>query len=92
MSAGAGVAAIGLGKGKDLSILAFERYDPTGTSIAWLRERGLRVKIGHALWEMPFKRFSEDELIAEAKDCVGLMGASGTRISRRVIESLPQLR
>ena len=81
-----------LGKGKGLSILAFERYDPTGTSIVWLRGQGLRVKTGHALWEMPFERFSEDELIAEAKDCVGLMGASGTRISRRVIESLPQLR
>ena len=57
-----------LGKGKGLSILAFERYDPTGTSIVWLRGQGLRVKTGHALWEMPFERFSEDELIAEAKD------------------------
>jgi len=83
---------MGLGKDKPLSILAFERYDPTDTSITWLREQGLRVKTGHALWEMPFKRFSEDKLIAEAKDCVGLMGASGTRISRHVIGSLPQLR
>ncbi len=38
------------------------------------------MKTGHALWEMPFKRFSEHQLIAEAEGCVALMGASGTRI------------
>jgi D-3-phosphoglycerate dehydrogenase / 2-oxoglutarate reductase len=74
------------------SVLAFERYDPTDTSIDWLREKGLHVELGHALWEMPFKRFTEDQLIDKAKDCIALMGASGTRISRRVIESLPHLR
>lgn len=73
-------------------VMAFERYDPTDTSIAWLREKGLVVKTGHALWEMPFKRFTEDELIVEADGAVALMGASGTRISRRVIEALPALR
>lgn len=78
--------------GQPHSVLAFERYDPTDTSIDWLRQQGMRVKAGHPLWVMPFQRFSEDELIAEAADCVALMGASGTRISRRVIEALPQLR
>ncbi len=78
--------------GKKLAVLAFERYDPTDASIEWLRGRGLEVKTGHALWEMPFKRFSEDQLIAEAEGCIALMGASGTRITRRVIESLPKLR
>ncbi|MDE3176844.1 MAG: hydroxyacid dehydrogenase [Pseudomonadota bacterium] len=75
-----------------LSALAFERYDPTDASIAWLRERGLEVRMGHPLWVTPFTRYSEDELIAAAQDCVALMGASGTRISRRVIEALPKLR
>ena len=75
-----------------LSVLAFERYDPTDKSIEWLQERGLRVRMGHPLWEMPFKRFTEDELIAEAEGCVALMGASGTSITRRMIEALPQLR
>ncbi len=73
-------------------VFAFERYDPTDKSIAWLREKGIDVISGYALWEMPFQRFTEDELIAGAQNCVGLMGASGTRINRRVIESLPQLR
>ncbi|MHB9361642.1 hypothetical protein [Mesorhizobium sp. W067] len=46
------------------SVLAFERYDPTGASLDWLRERGVNVIFGNALWEMPCKRFTEDELIA----------------------------
>lgn len=77
---------------QDVSILAFERYDPTDKSLEWLAEQGVRVKMGHPLWETPFKRFTEDQLIAEAGGCVALMGASGTRITRRVIESLPDLR
>lgn len=74
------------------SVLAFERYDPTDASIDWLESKGVRVIRGHALWEMPFKRFSEDELIAKAQGCIALMGASGTRISARVMTSLPDLR
>lgn len=75
-----------------LSVLAFERYDPSDSSIAWLREHGLHIDIGQALWEMPFTRLSEDELIARAQGCIALMGASGTRISRKVIAALPALR
>ena len=75
-----------------VSVLAFERYDPTDTSIAWLRDKGVDVKMGHALWVMPFTRYSEDQLIDEAEGCVALMGASGTRITRRVMEALPELR
>lgn len=80
------------GRTEPLKALAFERYDPTDKSIAWLAEKGLAVKMGHPLWVMPFTRYSEDELIAQGQGCIALMGASGTRISRRVIESLPGLR
>ena len=75
-----------------LRALAFERYDPTEKSIDWLRQQGLDVQLGHALWEMPFQRFTEDELIAKAKGCIALMGASGTRITDRVMQALPELR
>lgn len=75
-----------------LRVLAFERYDPTDQSIDWLRQQGLEVQLGHALWEMPFKRFTEDDLIAKARGCVALMGASGTRITDRVMQALPELR
>jgi D-3-phosphoglycerate dehydrogenase len=74
------------------SVLAFERYDPTDASIRWLIDQGLKVFLGHPLWEMPFRRFTEDELIARAQGCVALMGASGTRITRRVMQALPELR
>ncbi|RWF56963.1 MAG: phosphoglycerate dehydrogenase, partial [Mesorhizobium sp.] len=74
------------------SVLAFERYDPTDASLDWLRERGVNVIFGNGLWEMPFERFTEDELIAKAHGCVALMGAGGTRITRRVMQALPDLR
>ena len=44
-----------------------------------------------ALWRTPFWRYSEDEFIAAARGCVAVMGAGGTRITRRVIEALPEL-
>jgi len=73
-------------------LFVFERFDPTEKSLEWLRERGVELTLGYAMWETPFWRHSEDQLIAKAKGHVGLMGASGTRITRRVIESLPELR
>jgi D-3-phosphoglycerate dehydrogenase len=72
--------------------LVFEQFEPTGKSLDWLRERGGNLKVGYGLWESPFWRYSEDEFIAAAKGCVGVMGASGTRITRRILEALPELR
>jgi D-3-phosphoglycerate dehydrogenase len=73
-------------------VFAFERFDPTEKSLDWLRQRGVEITLGYALWEQPFWRYSEDELIATANGHVALMGASGTRITSRVIEALPELR
>ncbi len=72
--------------------LVFEQFEPTGKSLDWLRERGGDLTVGYGLWESPFWRYSEDEFIAAAKGCIGVMGASGTRITRRVLEALPELR
>ena len=77
---------------ENFKAFAFERYDPTDESIDWLRGRGVEVKLGNALWEMPFKRFTEEQLIVEAQGCHALMGASGTRITSRVMDALPDLR
>jgi len=71
--------------------LVYEQYEPTGKSLEWLRERGGDLTLGYALWHTPFWRYSEDEFIAAARGCVAVMGASGTRITRRVIEALPEL-
>ena len=72
--------------------LVFERYEPTDKSLDWLRERGGELTLGYGLWESPFWRYSDDEFIAAARGCVGVMGASGTRITRRILAALPELR
>ena len=72
--------------------LVFEQYEPTGKSLDWLRDRGGDLTLGYALWQTPFWRYSEDEFIAAAQGRIAVMGASGTRITRRVIEALPELR
>lgn len=41
---------------------------------------------------MPFKRFSEAEFIEKAEPCIAVMGASGNRLTRAVIEQLSNLR
>jgi D-3-phosphoglycerate dehydrogenase / 2-oxoglutarate reductase len=73
-------------------VFAFERYDPTDTSLDWLEANGVDVIRGHALWEMPFKRFSEAEFLERAQPCVAVMGASGVRITTAVLAALPNLR
>ena len=72
--------------------LVYEQYEPTGKSLDWLRERGGELTLGYALWRTPFWRYSEDEFIAAAQGRIAVMGASGTRITRRIIEALPELR
>lgn len=72
--------------------LIFERFEPTEKSLDWLRERGAKLTLGYAMWQQPFWRYSDDEFIVAAKDKIAVMGASGTRITRRIIEALPDLR
>jgi D-3-phosphoglycerate dehydrogenase len=44
------------------------------------------------MWRQPYRRYSEEEIIAAARDFPALMGASGARFTERVLEALPQLR
>ncbi len=73
-------------------VLVFEQFEPTGKSLDWLRQRGVELTLGYALWESPFWRYSEAEFIAAAEGRVGVMGASGVRFTRALIEALPDLR
>jgi D-3-phosphoglycerate dehydrogenase len=73
-------------------VLVFEQFEPTGKSLDWLRERGLELTLGYALWESPFWRYSDDEFIAAAEGRIAVLGASGTRFTRRIIAALPDLR
>ena len=72
--------------------LIFERFEPTEKSLDWLRERGVELTLGYAMWEQPFWRYSDDEFVAAAQGKIGVMGASGVRITRKIIEALPDLR
>jgi D-3-phosphoglycerate dehydrogenase len=73
-------------------VLVFEQFEPTGKSLDWLRERGVELTLGYALWESPFWRYSEEAFIAAAESRIGVMGASGVRFTRALIEALPDLR
>ena len=89
---GSRAGTIGQPSGGRWSALVFERFDPTEKSLDWLRERGGELTLGYALWEQPFWRYSDEEFIAAARGKVAVMGASGVRITRRIIEALPELR
>ena len=78
--------------GAPFRVLVFEQFEPTGKSLDWLREHGLELSLGYALWESPFWRYSDEEFIAAAKGRIAVMGASGIRFTRRMIEALPDLR
>lgn len=73
-------------------VFVFERIDPTERSLDWLRERGLELTLGRAMWDVPFRSYTEDEIIEEAQGFEAVMGASGAHFTRRVIEALPRLR
>lgn len=71
------------------SVFVHELLDPSGNSLRWLEERGVRVQRGCPTWGTRF--LSEDELIAEGRGHIALMGASTHRITAAVLESLPEV-
>lgn len=71
------------------NVFVHELLDPSGESLKWLEAKGVEVKRGVPTWGEVF--FSEDQLIEESRGYLSLMGASTHRITRRVIESLPDL-
>jgi D-3-phosphoglycerate dehydrogenase len=76
-------------RGAEHSVFAHELLDPSGSSIAWLEEQGVRVQRGCPTWGDSF--LSEDELIARGGGYTALMGASTHPITARVLESLPDV-
>ena len=73
-------------------VFVFERIDPTDESTQWLQDQGVEVKLGRPMWEKGFMRYSEGEIIAAAQGYEAVMGASGAHFTRRVLDSLPQLK
>jgi D-3-phosphoglycerate dehydrogenase / 2-oxoglutarate reductase len=69
-------------------------YDPVDEPIDWLLDRGVRVTLGAPVFSTGRSRpkVPAGELVAAAQGHSALMGASGTFITRQVIEQLPDLR
>ncbi len=72
-------------------IFVFERYDPTEESLQWLRHEGVELTLGYPMWESPFWRYTEDELIEKGQGHVAFMGGS-VPITRRIMERVPNLK
>jgi D-3-phosphoglycerate dehydrogenase / 2-oxoglutarate reductase len=69
-------------------------YDSTDEPFSWLVERGVKVTAGvpnYSTGQMRSK-MTEDELVAAASGHIALLGASGARITERVLRGLPDLR
>jgi D-3-phosphoglycerate dehydrogenase len=69
-------------------------YDPVDMPVDWLTERGVRVSLGSPVFSTGRSRpkVAEDELVTQARGHSALMGGSGTLITRRVMERLPELK
>ncbi len=68
-------------------------YDPMDETLEWLVQHGIAPTLGAPLRSTGEMRpkMREDDLIANAQGHRALMGASGARITRRVMEALPEL-
>ena len=73
-------------------VLVWERVDPADRSLPWLRAQGIEVVLGRPNEVPDYRRYSERDLIADAQGCAGLLGSGGARITREVIEALPDLK
>ena len=76
---------------KRARLFVYDRIDPSDASLDWLERQNIAVTRGHALWQSAY-RYSEEEVISAAYGHDAVMGASGARFTRRVIEALPELR
>ena len=76
----------------DRRVLVYERMDPTDESLDWLGERGIQVTRGRPMWQQPYARYADAEIIAAAAGYPAVMGASGVQFTAQVIEALPELR
>lgn len=78
--------------GVERRVFVYERFDPSGASIDWLRDQGVEISEGYSVWDVEPHPFSERELITRARGNVGLMGGTGNRLTSEVMEALPELR
>jgi len=73
-------------------VFLWERLDPRDESFAWLQAQGVLPCPGRLNGDASLARYPEAALIADAAGCSALIGSGGARITRTVLEALPDLR
>jgi D-3-phosphoglycerate dehydrogenase len=73
-------------------VVIVEPVDRSGESYRMLREAGCEVILGRDGWDYPGDAYTEEEMIELCKGADGIIARSRDHYSRRLIESIPNLR
>jgi phosphoglycerate dehydrogenase-like enzyme len=73
-------------------VVIVEPVDRSGESYRMLREADCEVILGRDGWDYPGDAYTEEEMIELCKDADGIIARSRDHYSRRLIESIPNLR
>ena len=73
-------------------IVNVEPMDHSGRTYQILREAGFEIVFGRDGWNYPGSEYTEEELIQLCKGADAIIGGSRDRYTRRLIESIPNLR
>jgi len=73
-------------------VVIVEPVDRSGESYRMLREAGCEVILGRDGWDYPGDAYTEEEMIELCKGADGIIARSRDHYTRRLIESIPNLR
>ena len=73
-------------------VVIVEPVDRSGESYRMLREAGCEVILGRDGWDHPGDAYTEEEIIELCKNADGIIARSRDHYTRRLIESIPNLR
>jgi phosphoglycerate dehydrogenase-like enzyme len=77
---------------KKLLVVNVEPMDKTRKTYRILEEAGYELILGRDGWDRPGDEYTEEDLIELCKDTDAIIGSSRERYTRRLIESIPNLR
>ncbi len=77
---------------KKWRVVNVEPVDQSGETYRIVREAGCELVLGRNAWEHPGDEYTEDELIDFCRGADAIIGGSRERFTKRLIESIPNLR
>ncbi len=77
---------------KKFLVVNVEPMDKSGKTYRILEEAGCEIVLGRDGWDHPGDEYSEEELIKFCKGADAIIGGSRERYTKRLIESIPNLR